>query len=94
MGPFALLVHTANNVAMDNIEVARTAFQALQQKAKHLQNWRVVALNDIYRFTVSVFFHLGEEIDPILPENLLYCSGGSRIYALYAQSYAPYLQRE
>jgi DNA-binding CsgD family transcriptional regulator len=91
---FALLAHAVANVALNKIEVARKDFQVLEQEAQHPENKRIAVLNDIYRFVLSAFFHLGEEIDPIPLENFFYYSEGARLFALYAQSYALYLQQD
>jgi DNA-binding CsgD family transcriptional regulator len=61
---------------------------------QHPENRRVAALNDCYRYALSVFFHLGEDIAPITPESIPYCSEGTRLFVLYARSYALYLQQE
>jgi len=91
---FALLAHAVSNVAQNNIEVARKNFQTLQQEAKYPENERSAALNDVYRFILSVFFHLGDDITPIPPENLFHCSEGTRLYTMYARSYSLYLKQE
>ena len=91
---FALLAHAVTNVAQHNIEGAMKDFQVLQQKWQHPENKRAAALNDLYRFVLSVFFHLGEDIDPMPLESVPYCSEGSQLYALYARSYSLYLQQE
>jgi DNA-binding CsgD family transcriptional regulator len=91
---FALLAHAVNNVAMNNIEIAQNDFQTLHREAQFSENKCVAALNDIYRFVLFVFFQLGEQIAPITPESLSLCSEGSRLYALYAQSYALYLEHD
>ncbi len=91
---FALLAHAVSNVALNNIEVARKDFQALRWKAQQPENRRTAALNNIYHFVLSAFFHLGENIAPIPLENFSYCSEGSQLFVLYAQSYVLYLQQE
>ena len=91
---FALLAHAVANVALHNFEVSRKDFKALRQTHEHPENSRAAALNDIYRFVLSTFFNLGEQILPIPLESLSDCSEGSRLFALYAQSHALYLQQE
>ena len=91
---FALMVHAVNNVALNNIEVAQQDVQTLKQEAQFPKNRCVAALNDIYRFVLSVFFHLSDEIVPIQFENFTYCSEGAQLYTLYAQSYALYLDQD
>jgi DNA-binding CsgD family transcriptional regulator len=91
---FALMAHILNNVALNNLEVVRKDFQAFQEKVEHSENKRIAALNDIFRYVLSAFFHLGEKAAPIPPDNLAYCSEEARFYVLYAQSYALYLQQE
>ena len=91
---FALLAHILNHVALNNMEVVQKDFQDLRQRTQHPENKHVAALNDIFRFALSVFFHPGEATAPISPESFSHCSEGSRLYALYAQSYALYLQQE
>lgn len=91
---FALLAHAIANVAQNNIEIAQKDFQTLQREAQHPENERSAALNDVYRFILSVFFHLGDDIAPIPPNNLLYCSEGIRLYIMYARSYSLYLKQQ
>lgn len=91
---FALLIHAFINVAQHKIKVTLNDFQALQQKLQHPVNMRVAALKDLYRFVFSVFFHLGDDIAPILPESFLYWSDGLRLFALNAFSHALYLQQK
>lgn len=91
---FALLVHALINVAQQKIEVTLNDFVVLQQKLQCSENRRAAALNDIYRYVLSVFFHLGEDIAPILQASIPYCSEGSRLFVLYARSYALYLLQE
>lgn len=91
---FALLAHAVNNVAQNNILAARDDFLVLQQEAKRPKNERIAALNDIYRFILSVFFHLGDELIPIPMGAFAHCSEGTRLFALYGQSYSLYLQQD
>lgn len=94
---FALMAHAVTNVGQHKIEVTLNDLQVLQQKLQHPQhpeNRRAAALNDGYRYALSVFFHLGEDIAPIPPESISYCSEGTRLFVLYARSYALYLQQE
>lgn len=91
---FSLLAHALNNVALNNIKIAQKDFYALRQKTTYSESARAAMLYDIYRFVMSVFFHLGEKIDPIAPENFPHYSEASQLYALYAQSYSLYLQQE
>jgi DNA-binding CsgD family transcriptional regulator len=90
---FALLIHTIIHVAQHNVEVALHDLQILQQQIQHSANRRVAAQNDIYRYVLPVFFHLGEDIVPLPQEILPYCSEGTRLFLLYARSYALYLQQ-
>lgn len=91
---FALMAHALINVGKHKITVALNDLQALQRTLQHPENRRVAALIETYRYVMSVFFNLGEEIAPIPPESLPYCSEGARLFALYARSYALYLQQE
>lgn len=91
---FALMAHAVINVGQHKIKVALNDLQILQQTMQHPENRRVAALNDSYRYALSVFFHLGEDIAPISPESIPFCSEGTRLFVLYARSYALYLQQE
>jgi len=91
---FALMTRTLINVGQHKIAVALNDLHVLQRTLQHPENRRVAALSDIYRYTMSVFFNLGEDNAPILPESIAYCSEGARLFALYARSYALYLQQK
>ena len=86
---FALMIYTIIHVAQHNIDVALHDLQVLKQQIQDPANRR----NDIYRYILSVFFHFGEDITPILPEPFPHCSEGARLFLLYARSYALYLQQ-
>lgn len=91
---FALMTYTIIHVALHHIEVALNDLQVLKHKLQHPENRRVAAHNDIYRYVLSIFFHLGEDIAPIPQANLPYYSEGGRLFVLYARSYALYLQQQ
>ncbi|MDI9519886.1 MAG: LuxR C-terminal-related transcriptional regulator [Bacillota bacterium] len=91
---FALLAHAFANVALNKIEVARKDLRALQAKEQNPENQHNAALNDIYRFVLSAFFHLGDKTTSVPMELFSHCSEGARLFMLYAQSYALYLQQE
>lgn len=91
---FALMVHTVINVAQQKIEVALNDIQTLQRSLQHSENRRVSAYNDIYRYTLSVFFHFDDDIAPPQLESITYCSERSRLFALYVRSYGLYLKNE
>ena len=93
---FALMAHAVTNVGQHKIEVTLNDLQVLQQKLQHPQhpeNRRAAALNDGYRYALSVFFHLGEDIAPIPPESISYCSEGTRLFVRMFD-HALYLQQE
>jgi DNA-binding CsgD family transcriptional regulator len=90
---FALLAHAVSSIAQHNIELALKDFQSLQQEAQFPENRRVAALHDVYHFLLSVFFQLGEQ-NALPLEIFPDCSEGIRLYALYAQSHALYLQQD
>jgi DNA-binding CsgD family transcriptional regulator len=91
---FAVMAHSVANVALNKTSVAQQDYQALQIKAKSSENQRISALNDVYYFALSVFFHLGGETAPVPPDNRSYRPEGVRLFMLYARSYALYLQQE
>ncbi|MDI9470243.1 MAG: LuxR C-terminal-related transcriptional regulator [Bacillota bacterium] len=90
----ALLCHVMISVAQHNTEAVQNDFQTLQLKSRYPENRRVVALNDVSRFVVSVFFHLGEDIAPSPQVDIRDSSEGIRLFSLYARSYALYLKQE
>ena len=53
---FALMAHAVINVGQHKIEVALNDLQVLQRTMQHPENRRVAALNDCYRYALSVFF--------------------------------------
>ena len=50
-----MLAHILNHVALNNMEVVQKDFQDLRQRTQHPENKHVAALNDIFRFALSVF---------------------------------------
>ena len=91
---FALLAHALGNVAQNKIEAALKDLQTLQGKEQNSENTGTASVNRIYRYMMSVFFNLGEEIAPIPLETFRNSSEGVRLFALYARSYAFYLQQQ
>ncbi len=91
---FTLFIHSLINVALHNIDATLNDIEVLQRNLRHPENRRVAALNELYRFILSVFFHMGEDIVPISADSIPYCSEGARLFALYARSYNLYLQEE
>lgn len=91
---FALLIHAVSHIALNNLDIAQEDLQTLQQKAQSPDNKDDTALNDIYRFVVSTFFGLNENMTQLPPDHLSHYTAGPRLYALYTQSYALYRQKE
>ena len=89
-----LLVRGMANTALGNTEKALDDFHQLHVQAQSASDPHMAAIHDNIRFLMAVFFHLDGVIEPIHPDHLAHLSEGARLYALYAQAHALYLQRE